>query len=71
MDGRRFIDSIFASEKARPITQVVMNLPNDAAEFLGTQSFDNFNLKGLIYYWMLLVLVLLGKSSILSTNNVV
>ncbi|KAH0706681.1 hypothetical protein KY289_011757 [Solanum tuberosum] len=34
MDGRRFIDSIFASEKARPITQVVMNLPNDAAEFL-------------------------------------
>lgn len=39
MDGRRFIDSIFASEKARPITQVVMNLPNDAAEFLGTQSY--------------------------------
>ncbi|CAI9088611.1 OLC1v1022994C4 [Oldenlandia corymbosa var. corymbosa] len=34
MDGRRFIDTIFASEKARPITQVVMNLPNDAAEFL-------------------------------------
>lgn len=34
MDGRRFIDSIFASEKARSITQVVMNLPNDAAEFL-------------------------------------
>ncbi|OIT23842.1 PREDICTED: tRNA (guanine(37)-N1)-methyltransferase 1 [Nicotiana attenuata] len=34
MDGRRFIDSIFASEKTRAITQVVMNLPNDAAEFL-------------------------------------
>ncbi|PHT90583.1 tRNA (guanine(37)-N1)-methyltransferase 1 [Capsicum annuum] len=34
MDGRRFIDSIFASEKARPITQVVMNLPNDAVGFL-------------------------------------
>ncbi|KAK4745824.1 hypothetical protein SAY87_012136 [Trapa incisa] len=34
MDGRRFIGSIFASEKAQSITQVVMNLPNDAAEYL-------------------------------------
>ncbi|KAL3503293.1 hypothetical protein ACH5RR_037742 [Cinchona calisaya] len=34
MDGRRFIDTIFASQKTRPVTQVVMNLPNDAAEFL-------------------------------------
>uniref|UniRef100_A0A5B7BEM0 tRNA (guanine(37)-N1)-methyltransferase n=1 Tax=Davidia involucrata TaxID=16924 RepID=A0A5B7BEM0_DAVIN len=34
MDGRRFIDALFASEKAGSITQVVMNLPNDAAEFL-------------------------------------
>lgn len=34
MDGRRFIQAIFASEKAKCITQVVMNLPNDAAEFL-------------------------------------
>ncbi|XP_030549803.2 tRNA (guanine(37)-N1)-methyltransferase 1 [Rhodamnia argentea] len=34
MDGRRFIKSLFASEKALSITQVVMNLPNDAAEFL-------------------------------------
>ncbi|KAI6690434.1 hypothetical protein NL676_027262 [Syzygium grande] len=34
MDGRRFIKSLFASEKALSITQVVLNLPNDAAEFL-------------------------------------
>lgn len=34
MDGRRFIKSLFASEKALSITQVVMNLPNDAAEYL-------------------------------------
>ncbi|PIA38470.1 hypothetical protein AQUCO_02800291v1 [Aquilegia coerulea] len=34
MDGRRFIDAIFTSQKTRCITQVVMNLPNDAAEFL-------------------------------------
>lgn len=34
MDGRRFIRSMFASEKAQSITQVVMNLPNDAAEHL-------------------------------------
>ncbi|CAK9160174.1 unnamed protein product [Ilex paraguariensis] len=34
MDGRRFIDAIFASQKAEFITQVVMNLPNDAAEYL-------------------------------------
>ncbi|CAL5435558.1 unnamed protein product [Camellia sinensis] len=35
MDGRRFIDAMFASQKAQSITQVVMNLPNDAAEYLG------------------------------------
>ncbi|XP_038686258.1 tRNA (guanine(37)-N1)-methyltransferase 1 isoform X2 [Tripterygium wilfordii] len=34
MDGRRFIHAMFASEKAQSITQVVMNLPNDAAESL-------------------------------------
>nr|ABN05774.1 SAM (and some other nucleotide) binding motif [Medicago truncatula] len=34
MDGRRFIMAMFASDKAHSITQVVMNLPNDAAEFL-------------------------------------
>ncbi|KAM7492639.1 hypothetical protein LguiA_035560 [Lonicera macranthoides] len=34
MDGRRFIDAVFANQTARPITQVVMNLPNDAAEYL-------------------------------------
>ncbi|GLT83420.1 hypothetical protein SLE2022_017100 [Rubroshorea leprosula] len=34
MDGRRFIKAVFASEKALSITQIVMNLPNDAAEFL-------------------------------------
>lgn len=28
--------AMFASDKAHSITQVVMNLPNDAAEFLGT-----------------------------------
>lgn len=35
MDGRRFIGAMFASDKAKSITQVVMNLPNDAAEYLG------------------------------------
>lgn len=35
MEGRRFIRAMFASEKAPKITQVVMNLPNDAAEYLG------------------------------------
>ncbi|PON86673.1 SAM-dependent methyltransferase TRM5/TYW2-type [Trema orientale] len=34
MDGRRFIISLFSSEKAHSITQVVMNLPNEAVEFL-------------------------------------
>ncbi|CAI0439102.1 unnamed protein product [Linum tenue] len=34
MDGRRFIDAMFKSEKAQSITQVVMNLPKDAAEYL-------------------------------------
>ncbi|XP_010268910.1 PREDICTED: tRNA (guanine(37)-N1)-methyltransferase 1 isoform X2 [Nelumbo nucifera] len=34
MDGRRFITSIFTSNKVESITQVVMNLPNDAAEYL-------------------------------------
>ncbi|CAA3006895.1 tRNA (guanine(37)-N1)-methyltransferase 1 [Olea europaea subsp. europaea] len=34
MDGRRFIETIFAIQRAQSITQVVMNLPNDAAEFL-------------------------------------
>ncbi|XP_057972522.1 tRNA (guanine(37)-N1)-methyltransferase 1 [Malania oleifera] len=34
MDGRRFIDAIFGSENSNSITQVVMNLPNDAAEYL-------------------------------------
>ncbi|KAK9269441.1 hypothetical protein L1049_001215 [Liquidambar formosana] len=34
MDGRRFINAVFTSQKAQSITQVVMNLPNDAAEYL-------------------------------------
>ncbi|KAM5585847.1 tRNA (guanine(37)-N1)-methyltransferase 1 [Rosa sericea] len=34
MDGRRFISAMFASDKAKSITQVVMNLPKDAAEYL-------------------------------------
>ncbi|TYI42230.1 hypothetical protein ES332_A01G083600v1 [Gossypium tomentosum] len=38
MDGRRFINAMFSSEKAHSITHVVMNLPNDAAEFLGSTS---------------------------------
>jgi hypothetical protein len=43
MDGRRFIKAMFASDKAHSITQVVMNLPNDAAEFLGMLSWlDHF-----------------------------
>lgn len=35
MDGRRFIGAIFASQRPYAVTQVVMNLPNAAAEFLG------------------------------------
>ncbi|XP_028557078.1 tRNA (guanine(37)-N1)-methyltransferase 1 isoform X1 [Dendrobium catenatum] len=34
MDGRRFIESLFSSQRSYPITQVIMNLPNDAVEFL-------------------------------------
>ncbi|XAR56604.1 tRNA (guanine(37)-N(1))-methyltransferase [Bertholletia excelsa] len=34
MDGRRFIETVFMSQRVRSITQVVMNLPNDAAEYL-------------------------------------
>ncbi|XVE50430.1 hypothetical protein DITRI_Ditri01bG0161700 [Diplodiscus trichospermus] len=34
IDGRRFINAMFSSEKVHSITHVVMNLPNDAAEFL-------------------------------------
>ncbi|GAV74443.1 Met_10 domain-containing protein [Cephalotus follicularis] len=34
MDGRRFINAMFTSEKAQSITHVIMNLPNDAAEYL-------------------------------------
>ena len=39
MDGRRFIIAMFSSVKAHSITQVVMNLPNDAAEYLGVLYF--------------------------------
>ncbi|TVU20773.1 hypothetical protein EJB05_30369, partial [Eragrostis curvula] len=34
MDARRFISAIYSSQDVRPVTQIVMNLPNDAAEFL-------------------------------------
>ncbi|KAG7541291.1 SAM-dependent methyltransferase TRM5/TYW2-type [Arabidopsis thaliana x Arabidopsis arenosa] len=34
MDGRRFIKAMFSSDKGRKFTQVVMNLPKDAAESL-------------------------------------
>jgi tRNA (guanine37-N1)-methyltransferase len=39
MDARRFVTAIYSSQHVRPITQVVMNLPKDAAEFLGDYSF--------------------------------
>jgi tRNA (guanine37-N1)-methyltransferase len=35
MDARRFVTAIYSSQHVRPVTQVVMNLPKDAAEFLG------------------------------------
>ena len=35
MDGRRFIKAMFSSDKGQKVTQVVMNLPKDAAESLG------------------------------------
>ncbi|KAK9085039.1 hypothetical protein Sjap_025450 [Stephania japonica] len=34
MEGRRFIDAVFSNKKADFITQVVMNLPQDAVEYL-------------------------------------
>ncbi|KAH9615762.1 hypothetical protein KSS87_022962, partial [Heliosperma pusillum] len=34
MDGRIFIETVFSNNNAHSITQVVMNLPNDAVEFL-------------------------------------
>ncbi|KAG2245362.1 hypothetical protein Bca4012_022985 [Brassica carinata] len=34
MDGRRFIKAMFSSDKGQKVTQVVMNLPKDAAESL-------------------------------------
>ncbi|KAG9143750.1 hypothetical protein Leryth_026126 [Lithospermum erythrorhizon] len=42
MDGRRFISTLFVGDRTKPITQVIMNLPNDAVEFL-----DAF--KGIFY----------------------
>lgn len=45
MDGRRFITAMFASDKAKSITQVVMNLPKDAAEYLGDLDFFPFAYK--------------------------
>ncbi|KAK9674413.1 hypothetical protein RND81_12G230900 [Saponaria officinalis] len=36
MDGRRFIETVFSNSNAHSITQVVMNLPNNAVEFLDT-----------------------------------
>jgi len=34
MDARRFVSSIYSSQHVHPVTQIVMNLPNDAADFL-------------------------------------
>lgn len=39
MDGRRFIKAMFSSDKGQKVTQVVMNLPKDAAESLGLDKF--------------------------------
>lgn len=35
MDARRFVSAIYSSQHVQPVTQIVMNLPNGAAEFLG------------------------------------
>lgn len=35
MEGRRFIAAMFTTQLRYSITQAVMNLPNDATEFLG------------------------------------
>ncbi|KAK8452811.1 hypothetical protein SEVIR_5G177510v4 [Setaria viridis] len=43
MDARRFISAIYSSQHVHPVTQIVMNLPNDAAEFLGPQHFHKFS----------------------------
>ncbi|CAL5421044.1 unnamed protein product [Camellia sinensis] len=45
----RFIDAMFASQKAQSITQVVMNLPNDAAEYLGPGTFQYAKYSRLTY----------------------
>ncbi|XP_073301837.1 tRNA (guanine(37)-N(1))-methyltransferase 1-like isoform X1 [Primulina huaijiensis] len=34
MDGRRFIETVFSCQRTHSITQVIMNLANDASEFL-------------------------------------
>ncbi|KAJ0983581.1 hypothetical protein J5N97_011836 [Dioscorea zingiberensis] len=34
MDGRRFLSTVFTGQRCYPVTQAVMNLPNDAVEFL-------------------------------------
>ncbi|XP_048562573.1 tRNA (guanine(37)-N1)-methyltransferase 1 isoform X2 [Triticum urartu] len=34
MDARRFVNAMYSSQHVHPVTQVVMNLPKDAAEFL-------------------------------------
>lgn len=36
---------MFASDKAKSITQVVMNFPKDAAEYLGNVDFFPFGYK--------------------------
>ena len=39
MDARRFVNAMYSSQHVHPVTQVVMNLPKDAAEFLGECTF--------------------------------
>lgn len=45
MDGRRFIETIFSSDKTHSVTQVVMNLPNNAVDFLGLFSIAIFSVQ--------------------------
>ncbi|KQK04402.1 hypothetical protein BRADI_2g13350v3 [Brachypodium distachyon] len=39
MDARRFVAAMYSSQHVHPVTQLVMNLPKDAAEFLGKEQF--------------------------------
>jgi hypothetical protein len=53
MDARRFVSAIYSSKHVQPITQIVMNLPNDAVEFLGGFPFPSLLAKFLHCNWNL------------------